>query len=49
LPKVQSINLYRLHKFLGEFASEVFKTDGKILYKIIGDQVVPGTKCFQAV
>lgn len=48
MPKVQSESA-KLRQFVEEFSSDVFKTDGKILYCIICDQAVPVTKRFQVV
>jgi hypothetical protein len=48
MPKVQSESA-KLRQFVEEFSSDIFKTDGKILYCIICDQAVPVTKRFQVV
>ncbi|XP_025421015.1 CGG triplet repeat-binding protein 1-like [Sipha flava] len=48
MPKVQSESA-KLRQFVEEFSSNVFKTDGKILYCIICDQAVPVKKRFQVV
>ena len=48
MPKVQSESA-KLRQFVEEFSSDVFKTDGKILYCIICDQAMPITKRFKVV
>jgi len=44
MPKVQSESA-NLRLFVEELSSDIFKTDGKILYCIICDQAVSVTKC----
>jgi hypothetical protein len=46
MPKVESESV-KLRQFVEEFSSDVFKTDGKILYCIICDQAVPLKNVFR--
>jgi len=48
MPKVKNESA-KLRQFVEEFSSNVFKTDGKVLYCIICDQPVPVTKRFQVL
>jgi len=48
MPKVKNESA-KLRQFVVEFFSDVFKTDGKVLYCIICDQPVPVSKRFQVL